>query len=40
MGQQKPKIKRMSNLLFVLVLFIGSLLFAWVKDLSINGFSL
>lgn len=40
MGQQKPKIKRMSNLLFVLVLFIGSLLFAWIKDLSINGFSL
>lgn len=39
MGQQKPKIKRMSNLLFVLVLFIGSLLFTWLRDLYTNGLS-
>ncbi len=39
MGQQKPKIKRMSNLLFVLVLFIGYLLFTWLRDLYTNGLS-
>lgn len=39
MVQQKPKIKRMSNLLFILVLFIGSLLFTWLRDLYTNGLS-
>ncbi|MGX7228990.1 hypothetical protein ACWOCJ_02255 [Enterococcus pseudoavium] len=39
MTQRNPKLKKIGTGLLILIVFVGSLLFDWIRDLSTNGWS-